>query len=168
EDGLAQAPDLPPPGGAASRLPRGIAALRHRNFRLFWTGQLISLIGTWMATVAQAWLVLKLTNNPFALGIVAAAQYTPVLLLGLLGGVLADAVPKRRVLIALQATMCIIAFALAALVETGLVQVWMVIVLAAALGIANALEMPTRQAFVIEMVGRPDIANAVALNSAAF
>ena len=164
----AQPPDLPPPGGATSRLPRGIAAFRHRNFRLFWTGQLVSLVGTWMATIAQAWLVLKLTNNPFALGIVAAAQYTPVLLLGLLGGVLADAVPKRRTLVALQAAMCVIAFALAALVETGIVQVWMVIVLAAALGVANALEMPTRQAFVIEMVGRPDIANAVALNSAAF
>jgi MFS family permease len=159
---------LVPPPTPQSRLPRGVAALRHRNFRLFWTGQLISLIGTWMATVAQAWLVLKLTNNPFALGVVAAAQYTPVLLLGLLGGVLADAVPKRRALVALQATMCVIAFALAALVETGLVQVWMVVALAAALGIANALEMPTRQAFVIEMVGRNDIANAVALNSAAF
>jgi MFS family permease len=159
---------LVPPPTPQSRLPRGVAALRHRNFRLFWSGQLISLIGTWMATVAQAWLVLKLTNNPFALGVVAAAQYTPVLLLGLLGGVLADAVPKRRALVALQATMCVIAFALAALVETGLVQVWMVVALAAALGIANALEMPTRQAFVIEMVGRNDIANAVALNSAAF
>lgn len=163
-----QLSDLVPGADATSRLPRGIAAFRHRNFRLFWTGQLISLIGTWMATIAQAWLVLKLTNNPFALGIVAAAQYTPVLLLGLLGGVLADVVPKRRTLVALQAAMCVIAFALAALVETGVVQVWMVIALATALGIANALEMPTRQAFVIEMVGRPDIANAVALNSAAF
>jgi MFS family permease len=160
--------DLVPGSDAPSRLPRGVSAFRHRNFRLFWTGQLISLIGTWMATVAQAWLVLKLTNNPFALGIVAAAQYTPVLLLGLLGGVLADAVPKRRTLVVLQATMCVIAFALAALVETGVVQVWMVIALATALGIANALEMPTRQTFVIEMVGRSDIANAVALNSAAF
>jgi MFS family permease len=163
-----QLSDLVPGAAVPSRLPRGVSAFRHRNFRLFWTGQLISLIGTWMATVAQAWLVLKLTNNPFALGIVAAAQYTPVLLLGLLGGVLADAVPKRRTLVALQAVMCVIAFGLAALVETGVVQVWMVIALATALGIANALEMPTRQAFVIEMVGRSDIANAVALNSAAF
>ncbi len=166
----APTPELPPPvgAGAASRLPRGASAFRHRNFRLFWTGQLISLVGTWMATVAQGWLVLKLTNDPLALGVVAAAQYTPVLLIAPLGGVLADAVPKRRALVALQIAMCVIAFALAALVGTGIVQVWMVIALAALLGVANSLEMPTRQAFVIEMVGRSDIANAVALNSAAF
>jgi MFS family permease len=121
-----------------------------------------------MATVAQAWLVLQLTNDPFALGVVAAAQFGPVLLLGLLGGVVADAVPKRETLVVLQVAMCVIAFALAALVGSGVVEVWMVVLLAAALGVANAIEMPTRQAFVIEMVGRGDIANAVALNSAAF
>ena len=160
-------PAAPPPS-AQGRLPRGVAAFRHRNFRLFWGGQVVSLVGTWMATVAQAWLVLQLTNDPFALGIVAAAQFAPVLVLGLLGGVIADVVPKRGALIALQASMCLIAFALAALVATDVVQVWMIILLAAALGIANAIEMPTRQAFVIEMVGRSDIANAVALSSAAF
>ena len=159
------APPLPTAGG---RLPRGIAAFRHRNFRLFWGGQLISNTGTWMATVAQAWLVLQLSNDPLVLGVVAAAQFGPVLVLGLVGGVIADVVPKRRVLIVLQATMCLIAFALAALVATDVVQVWMVVLLAAALGIANAIEMPTRQAFVFEMVGRADIANAVALGSAAF
>jgi MFS family permease len=161
-----QPPDRVP--AVQSRLPRGVSAFRHRNFRLFWTGQLVSLTGTWMATVAQAWLVLRLSNDPFVLGIVAAAQFTPVLVLGLLGGVLADVLPKRRTLVALQASMCVIAFALAGLVETGVVQVWMVVLLAGAMGIANALEMPTRQAFVIEMVGRSDIANAVALNSAVF
>jgi MFS family permease len=145
-----------------------LSAFRHGNFRLFWTGQLISLVGTWMATVAQAWLVLQLTNDPFALGIVAAAQFGPILILGLLGGVVADVVPKRPALIALQVSMLVIAFSLAALVATGAVQVWMVIVLAGALGTANAIEMPTRQSFVVEMVGRADIANAVALNSAAF
>ena len=157
-----------PPATAEGRLPRGISAFRHRNFRLFWGGQLISLTGTWMATVAQAWLVLQLTDDPLALGVVAAAQFGPVLVLGLLGGVVADAVPKRRALIVMQAAMCFIAFVLAALVATGVVQVWMVILLAGALGIANAIEMPTRQAFVIEMVGRADVANAVALGSAAF
>lgn len=168
-DGLpAELPPTLPPAGPPGRLPRGVAAFRHRNFRLFWSGQLVSLIGTWMATVAQAWLVLELTNDPFALGIVAAAQFTPVLFLGLLGGVLADALPRRPALIALQTSMCLIAFALAALVWTGVVQVWMVVLLAGALGVANALEMPTRQSFVIEMVGRSDIANAIALNSAVF
>lgn len=157
-----------PPPVRQNRLPRGLSAFRHRNFRLFWSGQLVSLIGTWMAQVAQAWLVLQLTNDPFALGIVAAAQFGPVLLLGLLGGVLADAVPKRRALVVVQSSMCVTAFALAALVATGRVEVWMVVLLAAALGVANAVEMPTRQAFVFEMVGRGDIANAVALNSAVF
>ena len=157
-----------PPSTSAGRLPRGVAAFRHRNFRLFWSGQLVSLTGTWMATVAQAWLVLQLTDDPLALGVVVAAQFAPVLFLGLLGGVIADVVPKHRALILLQAAMCLIAFALAALVATEIVEVWMVVVLAAALGIANAVEMPTRQAFVFEMVGRADIANAVALGSAAF
>jgi len=163
----ARLPAVPPPT-AEDRLPRGIAAFRHRNFRLFWGGQLVSLTGTWMATVAQAWLVLQLTNDPLVLGVVAAAQFAPVLVLGLLGGVIADTVPKRRALIALQASMCLIAFVLAALVATDVVEVWMVVLLAGALGIANAIEMPTRQAFVFEMVGRADIANAVALGSAAF
>jgi MFS family permease len=121
-----------------------------------------------MAQVAQAWLVLRLTDDPFALGVVAAAQFGPVLLFGLVGGVVADALPKRRALVVVQSAMCLVAFALAALVASGRVEVWMVVLLAAALGVANAVEMPTRQAFVIEMVGRADIANAVALNSAVF
>jgi MFS family permease len=166
EPGLVQAPaplSVPP-----SRLPRGLSAFRHRNFRVFWTGQLVSLVGTWMATVARSWLVLEMTNDPFALGIVAAAQFTPVLLLGLIGGVVADAAPKRRALIVLQTIMCLNAALLAALVLTNGVTFWSVVLLTAVLGTANAIEMPTRQAFVIEMVGREDIANAVALNSAAF
>lgn len=145
-----------------------IAALRHRNFRLFWAGQLVSLSGTWMAQVAQGWLVLRLTDEPLAVGVVIAAQYAPVLAFGLLGGVIADALPKRRTLVAVQSLMALVAFTLAALVVSGQVQVWQVIVLAALLGLGNAIEMPTRQAFVMEMVGREDVANAVALNSAAF
>lgn len=146
----------------------GFRALRHRNFRLFWTGMLVSLVGTWMQQVAQGWLVLTLTNDPFMLGVVAAAQFLPVLVLGLFGGVVADALPKRRTLVATQSFAMTLAFILAALTASGAVQVWQIILLAFLLGCSNAVDMPTRQSFVIEMVGRGDISNAVALNSAIF
>jgi MFS family permease len=148
--------------------PRGTAAFRHRNFTLFWFGQLVSLAGTWMQSVAQGWLVLQLTNDPFALGAVAAIQFTPVLVFGLFGGVIADAFPKHTAIVLCQTAMMVLALVLAVLTATGLVQVWHIVVLAFCLGLVNTVEMPTRQAFVIEMVGREDIANAVALNSAAF
>jgi MFS family permease len=146
----------------------GLRALRHRNFRLFWSGQLVSLVGTWMQQVAQAWLVLTMTNDPFMLGVVAAAQFLPVMAFGLFGGIVADSLPKRRTLIATQSVSMSLAFILAALTATGAVQVWEIVVLAFALGCANAVDMPTRQSFVFEMVGRADIGNAVALNSAIF
>jgi len=146
----------------------GMRAFRHRNYRLFFSGQAISLVGTWMQQVAQAWLVLELTHDPVWLGIVAAAQFLPVMILGLFAGVAADALPKRRVLIWTQTAMMILAAVLAALVIGGVVQVWMILVLAFLLGIANAVDMPVRQAFSIELVGREDIGNAVALNSAMF
>ncbi len=160
----AEIPGGPPP----SRLPRGLSAFRHRNFRLFWSGMLVSLIGTWMQTVGQAWLVLQMTNDPLALGIVAAAQFTPVLFLGLFGGIVADAVSKRKALYVTQASAAVLALILGILVATGEVQVWQVFVLALLLGVVNAFDMPIRQAFVVEMVGRDDVANAVALNSAVF
>ena len=160
-------PMMPPRGGARS-WPRGLAAFRHRNFRLFWSGQLVSLVGTWMQQVAQGWLVLELTNDPLALGIAAAAQFTPVLLFGLFGGVIADVLPKRPTLLMTQLAMLVLALVLALLVLTELVQVWHVYVLAALLGAVNAVDMPVRQSFVVEMVGREDITNAVALNSAVF
>src|SRR5659263_263722 len=141
-------------------------ALRHRNFRLFWFGQLISLVGTWMQSVAQAWLVLLLTHDPFWLGVVAAVQFTPVLVLGLFGGILADILPKRRMIIGTQTILMALALILAGLSWSGIVQVWHILVLAFALGLVNAVDMPTRQAFVMEMVGREDVANAVGLNSA--
>jgi MFS family permease len=147
---------------------RGWSALRHRNYRLFFVGQLISLIGTWMQTVAQGWLVLQLTGDPVWLGVVAAAQFTPVLFLGLFGGVLADGLPKRKTLIATQTSAMLLAFALFALTVSGTITVALVLVLAFLLGCVNALDMPTRQAFAVEMVGREDIGNAVALNSAVF
>lgn len=150
-------------------MTRGIgASLAHRNFRLFFAGQLISLAGTWMQTVAQGWLVLTLTNDPLALGIVTACQFLPVLIFGLFGGVIADALPKRPTLIVTQIVAMVLALTLGLLVVTDAVQVWMVYLLAIGLGFVNAVEMPVRQSFVVEMVGRADVANAVALNSAVF
>lgn len=167
-------PELPPIDGASesltprSRLPRGLSAFQHRNFRLFWFGMLISLIGTWMQSIGQSWLVLQLTNDPLALGIVSVMQFTPVLFFGLFGGIVADAISKRVALIATQSAAGVLALILAILVATNTVQVWHVYVLALLLGIVNAFDMPIRQSFVVEMVGREDVANAVALNSAVF
>jgi predicted MFS family arabinose efflux permease len=143
-------------------------AFRHRNYRLFFTGQAISLVGTWMQQVAQAWLVLELTHDPIWLGIVAAAQFIPVMVLGLFAGVAADALPKRRVLVGTQIVMMVLAAVLAVLVIADVVEVWMILLLAFLLGIANAVDMPVRQAFSIELVGREDVGAAVALNSAMF
>jgi MFS family permease len=153
---------------SGARRANGLRALRHRNFRLFWGGQLISLIGTWMQQVAQAWLVLTLTDDPFMLGLLALGQYGPVLVFGLFGGIVADALPKRRILIATQTIAMTLAFVLGALVLSGSVQVWHVILLAGLLGLLTVVDLPTRHAFFIEMVGREDLANAVALNSAIF
>ena len=147
---------------------RGWRALHHRNYRLFFAGQLVSLIGTWMQSVAQGWLVLQLTGDPFYLGLVAAAQFTPVLVLGLFGGVLADGLPKRQTLIVTQTAAMLLAFVLYGLTATGNATVGNVLVLSLLLGVVNAVDMPTRQAFAVEMVGRDDIGNAVALNSAVF
>ncbi len=149
-------------------LANGGRAFAHRNYRLFFGGQLVSLIGTWMQTVAQSWLVLQLTGDPFILGIVAAAQFVPVLVLGLFGGLIADALPKRRTLVATQTAKMAISFTMFALVASGLIEVWQVILLALLAGFTNVFDMPTRQAFSVEMVGREDVANAVALNSAMF
>ena len=146
----------------------GWRAFRHRNYRLFFGGQAISLVGTWMQQVAQGWLVLQLTGDPLILGLTAAAQFTPVLFLGLFGGLIADQLPKRQILIVTQIVAMVLALALFVLTATGLVQVWHVLVLALLLGATNAIDMPTRQSFAVEMVGRDDVANAVGLNSALF
>lgn len=155
-------------GAGMGRAPAGLRVFRWRNFRLFYTGQLISLVGTWMQAVAQDWLVLEMTNDPVALGAVAAAQFLPVLALGLFGGVAADVLPKRLGLLCTQSVACILALVLGLLILGGHVQVWQVMVMAFCLGIVNAFDMPMRQSFVVEMVGREDVASAVALNSAAF
>lgn len=147
---------------------QGWRALRHRNYRLFFAGQAVSLVGTWMMTVAQSWLVLELTGDPFMLGVVSAAQFLPVLLLGLFGGLIADGLPKRRTLVITQAIAAVLSLVLFLLVVTGTVQVWQIVLIAVIGGIRNAVDLPTRQAFAVELVGREDIGNAVALNSALF
>ncbi len=144
------------------------AALKHRNFRLFWFGQVISVSGTWMQSVGQAWLVLQLTHNAFLLGLVGVFQFLPVLALSLVGGVLADKLPKRTVLIGTQSAAMLQAAVMFALTATGVVRVWHVFVLAACLGLINSLDIPTRQAFISEMVPQRDLMNAISLNSAQF
>jgi len=145
-----------------------LSALRHRDFRLFWGGQLVSLIGTWMQSVGQAWLVLELTQSPLQLGLVSALQFIPVLLLSPVGGLVTDRVRKRRIILITQATMMVQAFVLAALVGSGHVRYWHVAVLAAIYGLARAIDIPARQAFISDLVGKGDVPNAVALNSVVF
>ncbi len=145
-----------------------VRALRHRNFRLYWIGQLVSLIGTWMQSVAQGWLMHRLTPSASMLGLLGFMQFVPVLLFGLFAGVVADHVDKRRLLIVTQSLLATQAIVLAVLASLHVVQPWMVLVLAFFYGCANTFDMPARQSFVIEMVGREDLANGIALNSAAF
>lgn len=149
-------------------LPQAFSALRHRNFRLFWLGQVISFTGTWVQYVGQGWLVLKLTDSPFYLGLVGAIGSLPILLFTLLGGVVADRVEKRVILISTQILSMILALVFAILLSTEVIQVWHIIILATLLGIVNAFDIPARQSFQIEMVGKEDLMNAIALNSAAF
>ena len=152
----------------ASPRPARLAALRHRDFRLFWSGQLVSLIGTWMQSVGQAWLVLELTGSPLHLGLVTALQFTPILILSPVGGALSDRFPKRRIILLTQAAMMGQAFVLAALVWSGQVRYWHVAVLAAIYGLGRAIDIPARQSYITDLVGRADLANAVALNSLVF
>lgn len=149
---------------------RGTAfgALSHRNFRLFFFGQIISLTGTWMASVAQGWLVLELTDSAFYVGLVAALGSLGVLLFTLYAGVVADRTDKRRTVVITQSLQMIQAFALAALVWSGHVTVSAVMVLAAVLGVVAAFDIPTRQAFIVEMVGKDDLMSAIALNTSVF
>ncbi len=143
-------------------------ALRHRNYRLYFIGQLVSLAGTWMQSAAQAWLVLKLTNSSLMLGVVSFAQFTPILVVGLFAGVIIDRIDRRRLIIATQTLLMLSAFTLATLTWTGTVRVEYVIMLAAFNGTIGSFDMPGRQSFVVEMVGYEDLANAIALNSMMF
>jgi MFS family permease len=145
-----------------------LGALRHRNYRLFLTGQIISTVGTWMQSVAMPWLALELTHSGLLVGLVLAAQFTPVLLGAPFGGLVADRYRKRNVLLVTQSLFTIPSFALFAVSATGHAEYWMVIVAAFATGTINLFDVPARQAFVIEMVGRQDLMNAIALNSSVF
>ena len=169
----AGAPDAPAPSPAESAPGRfgrlgAFRAFQHRNYRLYFTGQLTSLAGTWMQSAAQAWLVLKLTNSSMMLGVVSFAQFLPILLVGLFAGVIIDRVDRRRTIILTQNLLMLSAFTLAILTWTGKVRVEHVIILASFNGIVGAFDMPSRQSFVVEMVGYEDLANAIALNSMMF
>jgi MFS family permease len=143
-------------------------ALRHRNFQLFISGQLVSMVGTWMQTVAQSWLVYRMTHSAALLGAVGFASQVPILFLGPVAGMLADRASRQKIVIATQALMMIQAFAIAALTLMHVIQVWQVFVLALFLGICNAFDVPARQSFFVEMVGNEDLMNAIALNSSMF
>jgi MFS family permease len=163
-----QPDQLQPPTDSASESRGAFRALRHRNYRLYFFGQLTSLAGTWMQSAAQSWLVLKLTNSATMLGVVSFAQFTPILIVGLFAGVIVDRLDRRRLIITTQILLMLSAFTLAALTWTHTVRVQHVILLAAFNGIVGSFDMPGRQSFVVEMVGYDDLANAIALNSMMF
>ena len=169
----ASAPVASPPGARPSpmrtlRLPSTFSSLRHRNYRYYTTGQLISQIGTWMQQVAQGWLVYQLTGSPFYLGLVGFFGAIPMWFFSLTAGALIDRFSRRHVLLVTQSVAMLLAFILSALVFAGVVQPWHILLLAFLLGINNAFDGTARQTFVKDMVGKPDMMNAIALNSAIF
>jgi MFS family permease len=154
-----------PLGESPSRVPAMFRALRYRNYRLFFSGQMISLIGTWMQSVAQAWLVYRLTGSSLLLGLVGFAGQIPVFLLASIGGMVADRRSRYHSVIATQTSAMLLAFVLSALTLLGHIKVWEIMVVASSLGVVNAFDIPARQAFIVEMVGQKDLVNAIALNS---
>jgi MFS family permease len=164
-------PDQPRPlplSAAMGGLQRGFASLGVRNYRLYWSGQVVSNVGTWMQQVSLPWLVLVLGGTPLQLGFVAVLQFGPAMLLAPFGGVLADRIDKRRALMATAVVAAGQAFILFLLAATGVVEIWMVMVMALWLGLVNAVEMPVRQSLAADLVPRHVLANAIALNSMAF
>jgi MFS family permease len=154
-----------------SRLATTIRALRHRNFQLFFSGQLISLIGTWMQTVAESWLVYRLTGSSLLLGTVAFASQIPVFVMAPIGGIVADRFNRHRIIITTQCCAMVLALTYAGLTLSQMIRasrVWPIFVIAILLGIVNAFDIPARQAFIVDMVGREDLMNAIALNSSMF
>jgi len=145
-----------------------LRSLRHRNFQLFFSGQFISLVGTWMQNIAQDWLVYRLTGSAVLLGVVGFVSQIPIFLLGPLGGIVADRFNRQRIVIATQASSMVLALILAVLTLTGWIRVWEIMVIASLLGVVNAFDIPARQSFLIEMVGREDLLNAIGLNSSMF
>ena len=153
---------------AASRLPEGLRAFRHRDFRLYFTGQFVSLIGTWMQSVAQGWLMHRLTNSAFMLGLVTFTQFAPTIPLALWAGVVVDRTDRRRLLLVTQCLLLAQAVAMASVVSAGIVRPWMVIALAGVFGVVGTFDLPARQSFVVDMTGKEDLPNGIALNAAAF
>jgi MFS family permease len=151
-----------------SKVGMTLRALRHRNFKLFFAGQLISLIGTWMQNVAQSWLVYRLTGSSFLLGSIGFVSQFPIFLLAFVGGTVADRYNRHKLVVGAQAACMALAFMLSGLTLTGAVRIWHIFVLSALLGAVNAFEMPARQAFVVELVTKEDLMNAIALNSSVF
>ncbi len=149
-------------------LPVTLRALRHRNFQLFFSGQIISLTGTWMQTIAEAWLVYRLTGSSLLLGSVGFCSQIPVFLFASIGGIVADRYNRRKVVIGTQVSAMTLAAIFAALTLTHHIQIWHIFVLAALLGTVNAFDIPGRQSFLVDMVGKEDLMNAIALNSSMF
>jgi MFS family permease len=153
-------------GGISWR--KTFAALRHRNYRLFFSGQLVSVIGTWMQTVAIGWIVYELSNSALTLGVVRFLSAIPITLLTLVGGATADRFAKRRIVVATESTAMVLAFLLASLVYFNVVKIWHIALIGLLEGITDAFDIPSRQSFVVEMVGKDDLMNAIALNSSMF
>lgn len=153
---------------SSARISQTFAALQHPNFRLWFSGQVVSLIGTWMQSTAQGYLLYEITQSPILLGVAGFAGGIPIWLFSLYSGIIADRISRRKMIFITQASMMVLAIILAILVFTGTVQAWHIIVLAFLLGTANAFDAPARQAFVVEMVPREDLTNAIALNSSVF
>lgn len=143
-------------------------ALRHRSYRLFLTGQIVSTVGTWMQSVAMPWLALQLTHNGFFVGLVLAAQFLPVLVGGQLAGEIVDRYRKRNVLLVTQISFMVPSFVLFLVSRSGHAEYWMLIAAAVVIGTIHAVDVPARQSFLIEMVGKRDLMNAIALNSSVF
>ncbi|HEV2731254.1 MAG TPA: MFS transporter, partial [Terriglobales bacterium] len=157
-----------PKSNSRSHIPATLRALKHRNFQLFFSGQLISLTGTWMQSIAQSWLVYRLTGSSLLLGSVGFAGQLPVFLIAPLGGIIADRHNRHRVVVATQVASMVLAAILAVLTLTGTVKIWHIFALASLLGVVNAFDIPGRQSFLVDMVGKEDLMNAIALNSSMF
>jgi len=149
-------------------LKKAFSSFRHTNYRLFWFGQMVSVSGTWVQTIAQGWLVFELTNSAFLLGMINAIAALPIMLFSLLAGVIADRLNKKHILLVTQTLSMVLAFCLGMLVSLKIAQFWNIALVVGLLGLVNAFDVPARQAFVVEMVGKEDLNNAIALNSFLF
>lgn len=152
----------------ARRLNNPFIALKHKNFKIYWLGMCVSLIGTWMQNIAQPWLAYSITQSPLLLSLAGIMQFLPMMLFSLFAGIIIDRYPAKRILLLTQSASLVVTLFLAVLVGTGQVQYWHILFASTALGFINTFDMPTRQSFVIELVGREDLLNAIALNSSVF